>query len=70
MIGCSAFEFYLVHLVAFELVYVQLMEAGYIVNKWKWWFFALFLVLLFGYALINTVQNLLETFLPGKREWD
>jgi peptidoglycan/LPS O-acetylase OafA/YrhL len=66
MIGCSAFEFYLVHLVAFELVYVQLMEAGYIVNKWKWWFFALFLVLLFGYALINTVQNLMETFMPGK----
>jgi peptidoglycan/LPS O-acetylase OafA/YrhL len=69
IIGSNSLEFGLVHLVAFELVYMQLMEAGYIANKWKWWLFALFLILLFGYALINTVENLRETFIiRGKEE--
>jgi peptidoglycan/LPS O-acetylase OafA/YrhL len=64
IIGHHTFEFYLVYLVAFDFVYVQLMGPGYIANKWKWWFFALFLVLIFGYALITTVDNILKTFFP------
>jgi hypothetical protein len=62
-------EFGLVQLVVFELMYVQLIEAGYIANKWKWWIFFLFLVLILGNTLIQTVENLRETFIiRGKEE--
>jgi peptidoglycan/LPS O-acetylase OafA/YrhL len=68
VIGSNSLEFGLVHLVVFELMYVQLIEAGYVANKWKWWIFFLFLVLIFGYALIQTVENLRETFIIRGRE--